>query len=205
MNFQTMSKQRKYVLIAAAAGLISMFLPWIRVSVFGLTQSVNGLHGTGILVFLCFAACGIIAYLGDQSKNLEKTMWMLTLICSALATLIVLWNIIKASGSIYGAYLSFGIYLAALAAIGILASAFLFRSPTDNIRDSFESLKNDLGNKMRSSSTAGNTATKINSDSNAKPNSPSDTETTRNSPANSSNQVKDVDDIKNPSNLNPPL
>ncbi len=199
-----MGKQRRFVLIAAIVGIISMFLPWIRVSVFGLTQSVNGLHGTGILVFLCFAACGIIAYLGDQSKNLEKTMWMLTLIFSALATLIVLWNIIKASGSIYSAYLSFGIYLAASAAMGILASAFLFRSPTDNIRDSFESLKNDLGNKMRSSSTANNTATKY-SDSDAKPNSPSDTEATRNSPANSSNQVKDVDDIKNPSNLNPPL
>ena len=205
MNFQTMNKQRKFVLIAAAAGLISMFLPWIRVSVFGLTQSVNGLHGTGVLVFLCFAACGIIAYLGDQSKNLEKTMWMITLICGALATLIVVWNIINASGSIYSAYLSFGIYLAALAAIGILASAFLFRSPTDNIRDSFESLKNNLGNKMRSSSTTGNTSTNSNIDNITKPNSPADTEGIRNNPANTGNQVKDVDDIKNPSNLNPPL
>ena len=201
-----MNKQRKFVLIAAAAGLISMFLPWIRISVFGLTQSVNGLHGTGILVFLCFAACGIIAYSGDKNRNLEKTMWMITLICGALATLIVAWNIINASGSIYSAYLSFGIYLAALAAIGILVSAFLFRSPTDNIRDSFDSLKNDLENKMRSSSTTCNTPTKNNNDNIAGPNS-ADTDAIRNNPANTGNQgyVKDAGDINNPGNLNPPL
>lgn len=35
MNFQTMNKQRKFVLIPAAAGIISMFLPWVRISVFG--------------------------------------------------------------------------------------------------------------------------------------------------------------------------
>ena len=33
MNFQTMNKQRKFVLIAAAVGVISMFLPWVSVSV----------------------------------------------------------------------------------------------------------------------------------------------------------------------------
>ena len=31
MNFQTMNKQRKFVLIAAAVGVISMFLPWISI------------------------------------------------------------------------------------------------------------------------------------------------------------------------------
>ncbi len=202
MNFQTKSKQRRFVLIAAAAGLISMFLPWIRISIFGLTQSVNGLHGTGILVFLCFAASGIVAYLGDQSKNLEKTMWMITLIFAALATLIVVGKIINASRSIYGAYLSFGIYLAALAAIGILASAFLFRSPTDNIRDSFESLKNDLGNKMKSSSTTtGGASANYNNNNIPKSNSSADSETFRSNSANIGNQgyVKDPDDTNNPS------
>jgi len=67
MNFQTMNKQRKFVLIAAAVGIISMFLPWI--SFFGF--SINGMHGSGIVVFLCFAVSGIISLLGDQTKNLE--------------------------------------------------------------------------------------------------------------------------------------
>ena len=85
MNFQTMNKQRKFVLIAAAIGVISMFLPWISVSVLGYSQSVNGMHDKGILVFLCFAASGIIAYLGDQTKNLDKTMWTVTLLAGAIA------------------------------------------------------------------------------------------------------------------------
>ena len=50
MNFQTMSKQRKFVLIASAIGIISMFLPWF--SFFGFR--ISGMHGVGILVFLCF-------------------------------------------------------------------------------------------------------------------------------------------------------
>ena len=101
MNFQTMNKQRKFVLIAAVAGVISMFLPWVSISLLGFTQSVNGMHGSGILVFLCFAASGIVAYLGDQTKNLDKTMWLVTLIAGALATLIVIWYIIDASGNAF--------------------------------------------------------------------------------------------------------
>ena len=32
MNFQTLNKQRKMILIAAAIGLIAVFLPWIKMS-----------------------------------------------------------------------------------------------------------------------------------------------------------------------------
>ena len=148
MNFQTMNKQRKFVLIAAAVGVISMFLPWVSISILGYTQSVNGMHGSGILVFLCFAASGIIAYLGDQTKNLDKTMWAATLIAGALAALIVIWYIIDASGNPFGSFLGFGVYIAALAAIGVLLAAYIFRSPTDNIKDGFSSIKKDIENKI---------------------------------------------------------
>ncbi len=36
MNFQTMNKQRKFILIAAAVGIIAMFLPWVKISFFGI-------------------------------------------------------------------------------------------------------------------------------------------------------------------------
>jgi peptidoglycan/LPS O-acetylase OafA/YrhL len=148
MNFQTMNKQRKFVLIAAAVGIISMFLPWI--SFFGF--SVNGMHGSGILVFLCFIASGIIALLGDQTKNLEKTMWGITLIAGALALLIILYFLIDSSGNnnVFGSVtgFSFGFYLSGLAAIGVLLSAYLFRSPTDNLKDSFSSMKKNIEGKV---------------------------------------------------------
>jgi hypothetical protein len=187
MNFQTMSKQRKFVLILSAIGVISMFLPWVRVSVFGFSQSVNGIHGVGIVVFLCFVVAAITAYIGDQTKNLDKSTWLIVLVCGALATIIVLWNIIDASSGIMGSFLGFGIYLSGLAAIAVLLSAFLLRSPADNIKDSFESLKNDINRKMKTPS----------SDINR-----SDTFSDKHE---SSDYVKDVKDIDNPGNANPPL
>ncbi len=149
MNFQTMSKQRKFVLIAAAIGVVSMFLPWISVSILGYTQSQNGMHDIGILAFLCFIVSGALAYLGDQTKNLEKNMWGIVLVAGTLALLSAIWFYFKASDSIMGSSLvGFGLYFAAIAAIGVLGSAYMFRSPTDNIKDSFNNIKKDLESKM---------------------------------------------------------
>jgi hypothetical protein len=163
VNFQTMSKQRKFVLIAAAVGIISMFLPWISVSVsiFGYTQntqSYNGMRDIGILVFLCFIVSGAIAYLGDQTKNLDKTMWGIVLATGALALLCIIgFYSGKSSASIMGSsQAGFGLYIAVIAAIGVLVSAYLFRSPTDNIKDSFTSMKQNIQNKLN---TPGNTTT----------------------------------------------
>jgi len=139
MNFQTMSKQRKFILIAAVVGIISMFLPWVRFFGYHLT----GMHGIGILIFLCFLFAGIITLLGDQTTNLDKTVWLITLGSAALAVLLIIWKIIDASANM-ASFLRFGIYLAALAAIGVLISALLFSPPADSIRDSFKRLKNDL-------------------------------------------------------------
>ena len=98
MNFQTMNKQRKFILIAASVGFIAMFLPWIKISFFGMSSSVNGMHGSGILVFLCFIGAGVVAFLGDQTKNLDKTFWFIALACGALASLIMVWNLIDGMG-----------------------------------------------------------------------------------------------------------
>lgn len=143
MNFQTMSKQRKFVLIAAAAGVIGTFLPWV--SVFGF--SVNGLHGFGIFIFLCFIVAGALAFMGDQTKNLDKTNWMITLIAGGLAALIMVINLLN---SIDGfSFLGIGFYIDLLASIGVLAAAFLFRTPGDTIKGGFDSFKKDMNDKMK--------------------------------------------------------
>ncbi len=149
MNFQTMNKQRKYVLIAALAGIIGMFLPWYSFSIFGASASINGMHDNGILVFICFVVAGVMAYLGDQTKNLSSTSWIVTLICGALAVLIVVWNVFRFSDYGLGSSMTFGIYLSALAAIGVVAAAFMFRSPTDTIKGGFDSFRKDIDDKMK--------------------------------------------------------
>ena len=90
MNFQTMSKQRKFILISAAVGIIAMFLPWV--SFFGF--SMNGMHGDGFIVFLCFAGAGVVAFLGDQTKTLDKTFWFIALACGGLASLLMIIDVL---------------------------------------------------------------------------------------------------------------
>ncbi len=153
MNFQTMNRQRKFILIAAAAGFIAMFLPWVRISFFGLSNSINGMHGSGILVFLCFIGAGVVAFLGDQAKNLDKTFWFIALACGALASLIMVWNFIDAMGSGMS-YLSIGFYLALLAAVGVLLAAYIYRNPSDSIKSGFDSLKQDIEEKTKTDNPA---------------------------------------------------
>ena len=152
MNIQTLNKQRKFILIAAAVGFIAMFLPWVRISFFGISNSVNGMHGSGILVFLCFIGAGVVAFLGDQTKNLDKTFWFIALVCGALASLIMVWNFIDAMGGGMS-YLSIGFYLAVLASLGVLISAYMFRNSTDSIKGGFDSLKKDIEEKSKGSNT----------------------------------------------------
>ncbi|MEI9955839.1 MAG: hypothetical protein WDM90_05900 [Ferruginibacter sp.] len=81
MNFQTMNKQRKFILIAAAIGIIGMFLPWVNFFFI----SINGMHSWGILAFLSFLGAGVVSLLGDQTKNLDKTFWFIALACGAFS------------------------------------------------------------------------------------------------------------------------
>ena len=74
MNFQTMNKQRKYILIAAAVSIISVFLPWATVSVLGLIQTRYGFNIYGIGAFLCFVIAAAVALLGNLTKTLDKSM-----------------------------------------------------------------------------------------------------------------------------------
>lgn len=159
MNFQTMSKQRKFVLISSAVGFISMFLPWVSISILGYSQSVNGMHDKGILAFICFVAAGLIACLGDQTKNLDRTMWMFALLTGTIALLVTIWFYSQATNSIMGSSIvGFGLYIAALASIGILASAYLFKLPADNLKDGFNSMKKTIEGKIGNSANVTTTS-----------------------------------------------
>ncbi len=158
MNFSTMNKQRKFVLIASVIGIISMFLPWISISVLGYTQSANGMHGSGVIAFICFLAAGGLAYLGDQAKNLDKNSWLIVLLAGLIALIIAITHYFNVSDSIMGSSLvGFGLYIAAVAAIGIIASAYLFRAPSDNLKDSLESMKKNIESKINTPASTSNT------------------------------------------------
>jgi hypothetical protein len=144
MNFQMMNNQRKLILIAAAIGVISVFLPWVTVSMMGFSESVNGFRGVGIIVFLAFAGAIVVSLMGDQTAKLEKTLWLLALASGAIAFIFALIAFADTSGGdlgFVGAGHGFGIWLSLIAALAVTASAWFFKSPSDNIASSFESLK----------------------------------------------------------------
>ena len=140
------------MLIAAAVGVVSMFLPWVSVLGF----SANGMHGSGILVFLCFVAAGVFAYLGDQTTNLNQVNWMIALIAGGVAALIMVINFFDASGS---GLLSIGFYGALLASLALIAFAFMYRTAGTSLQSGFDSLKGDLGRRMQSTTTPTTTPT----------------------------------------------
>lgn len=129
MNFRTMSRQRRYILLFTAAGFISMFLPWIYIDLFGFHQIVNGLHDKGIAVLICFITVGIIVFAGNQKEGLEKGKWTIIVVCAFLAILLMLWYFSKAAKTVMGiSVIGYGFYLAALSSLGVLLSAYIFPS-----------------------------------------------------------------------------
>jgi hypothetical protein len=154
MDFATLNKQRKFVLIAAVVGIISIFLPWISVSGLGLSISENGLHSYGVMAFIGFIGAGVLTIMGDQTKPLDKTMWFVELIAGAIALIFTLLFMSTLSGEEgMGAGYGTGLWLSILASIGVLASAWLFRSPGDSLQESFESLKTKVASAANSTSS----------------------------------------------------
>lgn len=149
MNIQTLHKQRKLILIAAIAGVISVFLPWFSAGAFGFSVHVNGFHRWGILAFICFLGAAIITLAGDQKLALEKSFWFAALTCGALSLLSVIITLISASGSsgdfgFASAGLGFGIWLALASGIAVVVFAWMFRNPSFDLKGGFESLKNSV-------------------------------------------------------------
>lgn len=153
MNFSTIHKQRKLILLAAIVGIIAVFLPWITVSasMFGesISRSTNGFRGAGILVFLAFAGAIAVSLLGNQVTALNKSAWFGTLACGAAGLLGVVIFIINSSGNmgdfgIADAGFGFGLWIALLAAAGIAVVAWLLKSPGDTLQSGFDSLKNSV-------------------------------------------------------------
>jgi nitrogen fixation-related uncharacterized protein len=119
MENLNLHKQKLYALIVAAVGLISVFLPWWKISYGGyggfggLAASVSGFRDLGIVVFLAFAGAGVVTFMmGDKTKPYEGQTKMITAACFAGAALFALIQFLRQSH-----FTSFGLYLAILAGI----------------------------------------------------------------------------------------
>jgi hypothetical protein len=158
MNFQTLNKQRKLILIAAVAGIISVFLPWFSAGAFGFSVHINGFHGWGILTFLAFVAAAGISLAGTQTETLDKNMWFAAIVCGMIALLSIIITM-ASSNSDFGfvsADFGFGIWIALVAAVSVTVSAWLFKNPAQDLKSGFESIKNSVSATTSSFSNNGN-------------------------------------------------
>jgi hypothetical protein len=171
MNFQALHRQRKFIFLAAIAGLIAMFLPWVTVSAgnvldglgggangaspdmtglfdkSALSSSENGMHGTGIIVFLSFLATLALSLVGDQTRALQKTNWLLAIVTGGAALLfsiVLLVNTPTGSLGFVRSSIGYGAWIALLASAGMLASAWMLRNPGDTLKDALDQLKKDM-------------------------------------------------------------
>src|SRR4051812_44299236 len=124
MNFQTMNKQRRFILLASVSGIISVFLPWVDTAF----HNYNGFNVFGILVLLCFITSGTISIVGNKKLPLYNS-WIIALTAGCIAVLVIaIFFLIKLDSilSIMSVF-SYGFFIALLASIGVITAAFIFR------------------------------------------------------------------------------
>src|SRR5262249_49177451 len=107
--------------------------------------SVNGFRGIGVLTFLGFLGAVIVSFVGDQTKPLDKSMWLVALGAGAVALLFTLIRLLDFTGNGAGfSFVGFGMWIAIVAGIATLAVAWMNRSPGDSLKEGFDSLKKNI-------------------------------------------------------------
>ena len=127
-------KQRLALIIAAAVGIISVFLPWATVNAGFLGRiSVNAFEGwDGWAIILMLAGALSIAFVGDRNESIDfsvpRSKWGLVA-TGALCAIIALINLIDvvSTPSIMGVSASpgIGVFLAIIAGAGVAVIPFL--------------------------------------------------------------------------------
>ncbi len=127
-----MNKQRLGILIAAVAGMLATFLPWINMSFMG---SVAGSEGDGWISFGFFAVVLILVLTGDKKTRLAGKKFIASLVMAVLAGALGIWKIVDFKSSMSEAMggsfsIGIGLYLMVLAAIAVLVIGFIIKPTT---------------------------------------------------------------------------
>lgn len=163
-----MNNQRKFILIAAAVGIIGAFLPWISISAGmlgeSMTQSANGFHGVGILYCLVLAVAGVVAFMGDQQALLDKNMRLVVIGAGAVAiiALLVSFSDMHSSTAAAGGFgvvsasISYGFYLSAIAGVAVAVIPLVIKAEGESLAGDLAQLKSSvqsMQNNMASPTT----------------------------------------------------
>ena len=134
-----MHKQRLYVLIAAAAGMLGTFLPWVSLPFLGSVSGVNA-GADGWISFVFFGVVVAMTLIGNRESLLEGYQFTLSVVFGAVGAIFGLWKIIDINsvmggkgqgemGKAMGKMISvgFGLYLIVLAGIAVVVLALMLK------------------------------------------------------------------------------
>ena len=105
------------IFAAALVNVISLFLPFVRVSLFGYSVSASWIQGSGWFPLILAVAVGVLTYLKQK---------MIALIVAGVNFIFTLYTMIRGLGEMSGyGHLSIGAWLAFLASLALVAMAAL--------------------------------------------------------------------------------
>ena len=124
------NKQRLFIVIAAGVGVLAAFLPWAKVSFFGISETSIGLSQYAWISLLLYGGAGALAFLDDKTIALEKSKKQIMLILGGLGALFSLIKLIQI-GSEKMISAGFGCYLSLLAGLALVAIYFFVSDEGD--------------------------------------------------------------------------
>ncbi|MCB9223029.1 MAG: hypothetical protein R2780_11305 [Crocinitomicaceae bacterium] len=144
-----MHKQRLFVIIAAAIGILSAFLPWISINLGFLGKmsisGVSGAVGDGWATLALAAAAGGFAFTqGERSAELDaKNKKIVAGLGGAIVGYILFFVFVRAQGG-FGA-MGYGVWLTLLSGLGVLAVPFVIKGDGGFEMPTKDSIKADIG------------------------------------------------------------
>lgn len=156
MNFNLLHLQRKFTVLCSAAGVVSIFLPWVSVSGGFINVTLNGFRGFGIVAFIAYGLSVLFSVLGNQQARLDKKMWLSTLVSGTIAllvTVVALGNNTADSGlGFIKAEYGIGVWVSLAASLGLIFFTWKYKNPEDSLKGSLDEIKNTFTEPVQSSS-----------------------------------------------------
>ena len=128
-----MHKQRLGIMVLAGIGIAGTFMPWAKLSLFGLNQTINGTEGDGWITLGLFVIPLLFSLLGNRKNALKIGLLIGAIIASLLAGLVAANDLIGMMSAKYKAdtlgasSIGIGLYVIASVSVSLPISALVLK------------------------------------------------------------------------------
>ncbi|MBL0137369.1 MAG: hypothetical protein IPP86_02410 [Bacteroidetes bacterium] len=144
MNFNLLHLQRKFTVLCSAAGVVSIFLPWVSVSGGFINVSLNG-FGDSELLHLSPMDYLYFFSSRQSAGTARQKMWLSTLVSGTIAllvTVVALGNNTADSGlGFIKAEYGIGVWVSLAASLGLIFFTWKYKHPEDSLKGSLDEIK----------------------------------------------------------------